>query len=1600
MRAKTGTQAERLDAVAASADRMEPAKTLPGDAKRFIRQYYAQVAVEDLTAEPAVLAAAALDHLRWARTRRPGTPKIRAFNPTLEKNGWTSPHTIVQMVNDDMPFLVDSTTMTLDALGHAIHITIHPLLPVTRNGRGVLTDIASPKIATRARIESFIHIEISRCTDTRVLRRIEDELATTLHDVRRAVEDWRPMLERLDAARKELAAAKGPPPDLQRESCELLAWLGDDHFTLLGYREYRLERGRNADLLHAIPGTGLGILREGGRPLEPTRLTGPAREEARSTDPLVITKTNARSRVHRPVPMDYVSVKVFDTRGRPTAERRFLGLYTSSAYNELPRDIPLLRLKARQLIAQSGVDPRSHRGKMLQHIVDTFPRDDLFQASIEELRRITNGILALQERRRVRLFHRRDAFGRFYSCLVYLPRDQYNRRARERVEQILLRGLDGTSAETDVMVSESPLARLAVTVRTDPSKPTSPDMTALEREIAQAVRSWQDKLREALAASRPEDEALELAGRFADHFSASYQDEVPPERAADDIDRVARIADGASTLEMTLRQPQGPGTGLEFWTFTPREPIPLYVALPIFENMGLRVLGEGIYAVRLDAGPIWIQDFKLETASGKPVDAAAVAPRFEDCFARVLSGDADNDRFNAFVVAAGLDWREAALLRAYGKYLAQTGMRFSQAYMQEVLARYPAFCAALVGLFNALFDPDVEAEARAEACARHERALSDEINRTTSLDEDRILRAFAATVGATLRTNFFQEANGARKPYLSFKLDSSKVPELPRPRPMFEIFVYSQRVEGVHLRASRIARGGIRWSDRREDFRTEILGLMKAQQVKNAVIVPNGAKGGFVCKRLPEGDRDAVRREVVACYQTFIRGLLDLTDNIVGDSIVTPPRVRRRDGDDPYLVVAADKGTATFSDIANALAAEYGFWLGDAFASGGSAGYDHKKMGITARGAWESVKRHFRELGIDVQSEDFTVVGIGDMSGDVFGNGMLQSEHIKLVAAFDHRHIFVDPDPDPAVSFAERKRLFELPGSSWDDYDRSKLSPGGGVYSRQSKSIELHPAARKALGIEAARITPPELIRAVLTAPVDLLWNGGIGTYVKASDEPHASAGDPANDALRVNGNELRCRVVGEGGNLGFTQPGRIEYALRGGRINTDFIDNSGGVDCSDREVNIKILLNGAVAAGRLTKAARNRMLAAMKDDVARGVLANNYGQTQALSIAAARCAERLGEHIRLIRMLETQGHLDRAVEHLPPDDELEARRRGGFGLTRPELAVILAYAKIELTAELIASDIPEDPYCAREVMLYFPQLIQERFGELIGTHRLRREIVAMLISSSMINRMGPFFVLRARQEVGATAAQVARAYSIAREVFDVRRLWRQIEALDYRIPAAVQYDTIFQISRMMRRAVYWLLQRYPEELDIEPMVERFRPGVARITESLPRLLGGGTGRRFDGDAEQFEQWGLPLPVAKRVASLQVMTQMLEIVQLADERGLEPKELARLYFELGRKLRLDWVREQIEALKVDGHWHALARAHLRERLAREHRAVLTQILDAHGEEDLRAALAEWLADSAARIAPVQAVLDEMRAGPGADFATLSVALRQIERLTQ
>jgi glutamate dehydrogenase len=1378
--------------------------------------------------------------------------------------------------------------------------------------------------------------------------------------------------------------------------------MAEDHFTFLGYREYRLRRGPRQDRLVPVPRSGLGILRpRAGHKAKTIVLSGDIRAFARSSDPLIITKANSIATVHRSTYLDYVGIKTFDAKGNVTGERRFLGLWTSSAYSHGPSEIPVLRHKVERVIDHFHLKPSSHDHKALVHALDTFPRDELFQATLPDLIRIVRGIVNLYERAQVRLFVRRDPFRRFYSCLVYVPRDRYNTQARKRIEKLALEAFGGVAIESQVTLSESVLARLHLLVRTPIGTDQGVEAVELERSIAETVRTWQDKLKDALLDARGEAEALQLYRTWGDAFPAAYQEDMPFEVAVEDIALLEQVAERPGELHMSMyRREDQPPHKVQFKLLRKDRPIPISDVLPTIENLGLKLISERPYDIGTEPGAFWIQDFELEHPRGIRIDLETDGPRFMTTFAKVWTGEADNDGFNRLVLAADLGWRGAMVLRTYARWFVQLGLPLSQAYVEEALASNAAAAGHLLRLFVARFDPGIPASRRRHAEATQRRALDRLLAGVARIDDDRILRAYIAAIEATLRTNYFRtDAAGEPRPFLALKLDPRRAAEVPLPKPMFEIFVHSPRVEGVHLRMGRVARGGLRWSDRREDFRTEILGLMRAQNVKNTVIVPVGAKGGFVPRRLPQ-NRDEAQQEGTACYRTFIRALLDVTDNVVGGKVIAPPGVVRYDGDDAYLVVAADKGTAKFSDVANAISEEYGFWLGDAFASGGSAGYDHKEMGITARGGWESVRRHFREFGRDTQSQHFTVAGIGDMSGDVFGNAMLLSPHIRLVAAFDHRHIFIDPAPDGAHSFAERKRLFALPRSSWEDYDARLISKGGGVHSRQQKSVPLSAEARALLGIEAPSAAPNDVIRAILRLPVDLLWNGGIGTYVKSADETNAEIGDRANDAVRVNGADLRCRVVGEGGNLGFSQRGRIEYALAGGRTNTDFIDNSAGVNCSDVEVNLKILFNPLIVAGKLRRKARNRLLESMTDEVAELVLRNNYLQCLAISGLHETAAERIFELGHLLRSLERAGTLDRALEALPTDEEIVERHRKGQRLTRPELAMLLSYSKIWLSGRLIDTDIAEDPYLGAELTRYFPKPVQRRFPREIHKHQLRREIIVTAVTNSLVNRMGPGFAVRTQEDTGADVGSIARAYSIAREITDMRELWSDIEALDDKAPAALQYAMSHETMRLLRRLTYWVLRNHGTNLDIERAVNRLRPGIRELMSDLPDLIEGIEVEYYEKSLARFSADGVPASVARRVASLGAFHSSVDVVEVALARRAPVARAARVYFGLGAAIGLDWIRGEIERLPVEGHWQALARGTMREEAYLLQRRLADLVLSRGRAGDLAMRISAWLATRGAAHENVSRTVREMRTMGSTDFPTLSVALQAVRQLAE
>ena len=1594
-------KAELIERVAARLTERLPAGGAV--AAQFARVYFARVAPEDLiNDDPEDLYGAVLSHWNLLRRTRTGEIGLRVYNPGYDEHGWRSTHTAIELVVPDMPFLVDSVSMELNRHGFTVHRLIHPVLAIAYGEDGEPLSVAETGAGDGVQL-AVMQFAIDRETDAARLETLRDDLARVLDDVRAAVEDWPRMLARLNEIADELDAAKLPVPVAEVEEARaFLDWAADNHFTLLGYSGYRLEELDGELVLHPEPGTGLG-LRRGAAAHHDTRFNAlPPQHRRLALAPvlLVMTKANARSTVHRPVQLDYLGIKRFDEAGRVIGEWRFLGLYTSSAYQTSPFGIPVLRAKVRAVIERAGLPAVSHSGKALKHILATYPRDELLQASVDELYPIATGILHLEERQHLRVFIRIDAYERYATALIYVPRERYNTDLRKRMQDVLIAALNGHGADFWVEFGESVLARVLFTIRTTPGHIPAYSVEEIRARLRETMLSWEDGLRAALIEAHGEGGGIALYNRYAGAFGAAYQEDFTPRAAVGDIDRLEAVVGGAP-LGLHLYRPQeSPEGWLRFKLYGRAPVVPLTNVLPMLERMGLAVMETRPYEVepRGEAGPLWVLDFDLRESAGIHVDVGRVRALFEQAFAQVWAGALENDGFNRLVLGAGLGWREVVVLRAYAKYLLQTRVPFSQSYMEETLARHAPITGQLAALFVARFDPDHPDAARCEQLAG---GIESALENVAVLDEDRILRRFLAVILATLRTNFYQTSqsgqpgtDGGPKEYLSFKFDPAKIPELPLPRPMFEIWVYSPRAEAIHLRGGRVARGGIRWSDRREDFRTEVLGLVKAQQVKNAVIVPVGSKGGFVVKR-PPAEREALMQEVVHCYKTLMRGMLDITDNLVHGEVVPPARVVRYDADDPYLVVAADKGTATFSDIANGLALEYGFWLGDAFASGGSAGYDHKKMGITARGAWESVKRHFRELGKDIQNVDFSVAGIGDMSGDVFGNGMLLSRHIRLIAAFDHRHVFIDPSPDAEASFAERERLFALPRSSWADYDAALISAGGGIWPRTAKSIPLSPEMRAILGTDATRLSPAELINTILRAPVELLWNGGIGTYVKAADETHAEVGDRANDAIRVNGSELRCKVVGEGGNLGFTQRGRIEYARAGGHILTDAIDNSAGVNCSDHEVNIKILLNQIVSAGDLTLKQRNELLATMTDEVARLVLRQNVLQPQTISIAVREAPDLLGDHARVIRQLEKAGRLNRRIEFLPPDDEIAEREQAGQGLTAPEIAVLLAYSKIALYDELLDSDVPEDPYLERELRGYFPEPLRERYAEAMERHPLRRQIIATAITNSMLNHMGSTFAFRVSEQCGARSPDIARAYAAARAMFEAPRLWAAIDALDNRAAATLQLDMISDTQALLMRASLWLLRNRRPPIAIEAEVARFAPYITRLL-SMKNLMPGRAGATLQAEAARLEGHGVPAETAEWVASLPALYCTLDIIEVANQAQIAAEQVALVYFTLIDALELDWLAATIDRLGAGNHWQHRARSALLDNLYTQQRRLAAAVVAERGpEEHPQPWIDAWLAHNHAAVERLAAVLTDLKSAPRVDSSMLMVALGEV-----
>ncbi len=1609
-------QASRAGADGSWWQRLPEAMRSSAAAERLVRDYVDHSAAEDLAERGEDdLVAAVASHVEAGLQRTPGSAVVRTV--TGPCSGARALRTTVEVVTDDMPFLVDSLTSALTVMGRGIVSVAHPRLAARRDDAGRLLDLRLADSTTPGHeVEAWIRVEVDGQLEPQERATLESQLSAVLGDVRTAVRDWPLMQDRALETADELVDRPAVGLAQAQVAARFLHWLADDRFTFLGYGEYDLSpHGRL--VLRAATGLGLLSTDDPGAGERARRLSSSLPAQP-TTHVLRVVKAGVRATVHRSAHVDCVCVPTRDANGEITGERRFLGLFTSGAYSESVRRVPLVAEKVAEVLRRAGFAPGGHSARDLQNILEFFPRDELMQAEVDDVLRTALGVLSLQERRRTRLFLRTDPSG-FTSCLVFLPRDRYTTSVGTAIEELLTRALDGGSADHTLHVTESALARLHVVVRPRPGEQLREgDEAELEAAVARAVRSWEDDLLDAARGALPEPEGAALVRRWVRGVPEGYRADVPPARAVEDLRQLEALlatAAGASHVEpasaLALREPVDGEPRTWRLSLYRLSPVTLSAVLPFLTDLGVEVTDERPYELeRADGRTAWVYDvgLRLPLELWQDGDAAARS-RFGSAFAAAWSGRAESDVLSRLVLAAQLSWEQVAVVRALVRYLRQTGLPYSLPYVARALVVDVGVTRLLLQLFKTRCDPALFArpEEREGAVAEVAEQVHTALEAVQGLDADRILRALLSTVQAVLRTNAYQRgADGELSQHLSFKLEPSKVAGMPEPAPAYEIWVYSPRVEGVHLRFGAVARGGLRWSDRREDFRTEVLGLVKAQIVKNAVIVPTGAKGGFVGKQLPDpaADRDAWWAEGIACYRTFIAGLLDVTDDLRtgedGREVVVPPvDVVRYDGDDPYLVVAADKGTATFSDIANEIAQSRGFWLGDAFASGGSHGYDHKAMGITARGAWESVRRHFRELGVDPQTTDITVIGVGDMSGDVFGNGMLLSEHIRLVAAFDHRHVFLDPDPDPAASFRERQRLFALPRSSWGDYDPALLSAGGGVHSRKAKSVPVSPQVAGRLGLpEGARsLSPDELVRAVLRAPVDLFWNGGIGTYVKAASESHPQVGDKANDAVRVDGAELRVRVVGEGGNLGLTQRGRVEAARHGVHLNTDAVDNSAGVDCSDHEVNIKIMLDRLVARGELAEDERNARLRRMTDDVARLVLRNNQEQNRTLSVESAFTTDLLPAHRRFLEVLEGAGAIDRALEALPSAAELDRRVRDRDGLTTPELSVLLAHAKISLRSALLDSAVPDEPWVRATLRAYFPTELGEGLADRLAEHPLSREIAATVLVNDVVAAGGLTFAFRAAEETGSDAADVVRAFAVTREVFGLRQRIAAVEQLDGRVPAAVQSDLRREQQRLLDRAVRWFLQARPEGIDVTREIERFGPTLATLGPRVPELLLGQDLAYLHVRAEQLAGSGVGRPEALRTTSLLFVYALLDVTEVAEATGRPAEQVAATWFAVSDRYGFDRLLTAVSALSRTDRWETLARAALRDDLYALLREFTTAVVsDGRSSTlDAPAAVDAWEGDRAAAVRRARQTLNELELAGRADLTALSVVLRTL-----
>lgn len=1553
------------------------------DESRFVEQFYAKVPMVELEAMTGGDATeVARDAYKFYVQREPNGPSVRVFTPQKSSHGYERKRVVVQLINRDKPFLVDSLTAELNALGFNIYATFHPIFKVTRDESGTLKQVlADAEHAEGESHESFIHFEISPLPERMDAEALIKKLRIVLDHVRLAVEDWHAVADKAIEARDVLKTSTQFNADTIEEADTFLDWLMTKNFVFLGY--VTVSFTEKADTHHATldKNSLLGISKIDDIP-----------EEVNTTPLLVdVRKASRQSVVHRRVLMDVITVKRFNLEGRVVGEHRFYGLFTSNAYFQSASSIPMVGKKISRLIERAGFDPLSHNGKALGAIVQFMPRDELFQINDEDLFELSMGILALESRPGVKLFARLDVARRYISALVYVPRELFSTDVRKQVIVTLQNNFHAVQENFQTEIGESPLARLHVVLRTTPSTPEQLDITVIEQEIATSIMLWSDKLKAALTERFGGQVAERLFRSYANAFEDSYTSRYDISSTLYDINKMEACL-GHQNVELELYQKRDDAPNmLHLKIYNSGEEIALSDILPKLETMGLRVIDEFPFVVRPSSQEcVRMRDIRMLLDDAEPISLAQVKTNFEELLLHVWHGHIENDRFNALVFLSAMNVRQIEILRAYAKYCRQIGFAYSFDAISNALRAHRDLARLLVQLFEARFD--VADKERASKVALISQKIEQGLSHVTSLQEDTIIATLYKLIQATLRTNYYVREGDAPKAILSFKFDSASVPNLPLPKPFAEIFVYSARVEGIHLRGGKVARGGLRWSDRHEDFRTEVLGLMKAQMVKNAVIVPVGSKGGFVVKQVSPAEREAFRIEGVECYKLYLQGLLDITDNIKDGKVVPPANVVRYDEDDPYLVVAADKGTASFSDTANGVSQAYGFWLDDAFASGGSAGYDHKEMGITARGGWVSVERHFREMGVDTHTTPFTVAGIGDMAGDVFGNGMLLSRNIKLVAAFNHMHIFLDPHPNTEKSFAERERLFNLPRSSWSDYSSTLISEGGGIFERSAKSIAISETMQLVLGTTVSACSPDELIRIILKAPVDLIWNGGIGTYIKAENETHEMVGDRANNAVRINGKELRAKIVGEGGNLGCTQEGRIEYAKSGGRINTDAIDNSAGVDCSDHEVNIKIALSGAVAGGKLTLDGRNQLLVSMTDEVAALVLRDNTLQTQAVSVEQQHAAVRLASHTQLIRTLEARGLLNRVIEFLPSDAELEELRERGQGLTRPEIAVLLAYSKIVLFSDIVASSLPDESYFASDLLRYFPKAMKERFEGEIKSHSLKREIIGTVATNSMVNRAGISFYFDVAEDTKLPARDIVTAYTLARDIFKLRNLWDAVEALSGKIAADEQGRIHAEASALLKQITFWLLRHKSLPLDIEKTISELERPVSEVMQTLPQMFTETQAGQWQSTIKNLKT-SLPDALANQVGMLPYLVSAPDICTIAQAHHQSVQQVGALYFALAEHLRMYELLAKADSIITPNRWDKLALQSLMQEIYDE----LARLTDGVFRTS-KGNLESWLEAHEASLKRMQAMSTDMLARDVLSTPMVMVMLRQLKQV--